>query len=104
MRGSGGGGKQEEEIIITVRACNEEEEEGGRGGGGGGGGTRLLAFDIRTLTTHPFREGTPFLLLVGTIPTFWLSVRSFQCIAIYIFAELVFVPLWPSVATAYLLG
>ena len=37
----------------------------------GGGRTHLLlALVIRPLTTHPFRDGEPFLLLIETPPTF----------------------------------
>ena len=38
----------------------------------------LLVFVIRPFTTHPFRDGAPFLLLVETPPTFGRSLRSFR--------------------------
>ena len=41
----------------------------------------LLALVIWPLTTHPFREGVPFLLLIETRPTFGRSLRFFPYIA-----------------------
>ena len=56
-------------IVVTVE---------GRGEGGGGGRTHvLLAFVIGPLTTHPFRDGAPFLYPIETPPTFGRSVRFF---------------------------
>ena len=37
----------------------------------------LLTLVISPLTTHPFRDGAPFLLLVETPPTFWRALRLF---------------------------
>ena len=52
---------------------------------GGGGGTHLLlALVIRPLTTHPFRDGAPFLLLIGTPPTFGRSLRFFYTLHVKI--------------------
>ena len=47
----------------------------GRGAGVGGGRFSCClpsSFD-RSLTTHPFRDGAPFLLLIETPPTFGRS-------------------------------
>ena len=45
----------------------------------GGGRTHLfLALVIWTLTTHLFRDGAPFLLLIETPPTIGRSLRCFQ--------------------------
>ena len=41
----------------------------------GGGTLSLLALVIVPLTTHPFRDGAPFLLLVETPPTYGRSLR-----------------------------
>ena len=52
--------------------------QGGGGGGGGWGRTHLLpALVIRPLTTHHFRDGSPFLLLVliEIPPIFRRSIR-----------------------------
>ena len=44
-----------------------------------GGGTHLLlALVISSLTTHPFRDGAPFLLLVQTRTTFGRSLLFFH--------------------------
>ena len=52
---------------------------GGEGGGGGGGRTHLLlASVISPLTTHPFRDGAPLLLLMETSPTVGGSLRFFH--------------------------
>ena len=40
----------------------------------------LIALDIRPLTTHPFFDGAPFLLLLKTPPTFNRSLRFFHTI------------------------
>ena len=50
------------------------------GPGGGRGGTHLLllALVISPSTTHPFRDGAPFLLLIETPPTFGRSLRFFH--------------------------
>ena len=47
--------------------------------GGRGGRTHLLlaVVVIEPLTTHPFRDGAPFLLLIETPPTLGLSRRFF---------------------------
>ena len=45
----------------------------------GGGRTRLLlALVIWPLTTHPFRDGVPFLLLIETPPTVRRPLRCFH--------------------------
>ena len=46
----------------------------------GGGGLLIccLALVIRPLTTHPFRDGAPFLLLIETPPTLGRSLRFFH--------------------------
>ena len=47
--------------------------------GGGEGRTHLfLAFVSQPLTTYPFRDGAPFLLLTETPPTFGRSFRGFH--------------------------
>ena len=38
----------------------------------------LLALIISPLTTHPFRNGAPFLILIETPPTYERSLRSFH--------------------------
>ena len=38
----------------------------------------LLALVILPLTTHPFRDGAPFLLLIETPTTFGRSLRFFH--------------------------
>ena len=45
----------------------------------------LLALVISPLTTHPFRDGAPFLLLVETPPTFRRSVRFFRSLHLHFF-------------------
>ena len=46
---------------------------------GGRGGTHLLLDSVVwPLTTHPFRDGAPFLLLIETPPTFRRSLRFFR--------------------------
>ena len=52
------------------------EERGGGEGGGGGRTHLLLALVILPLTTHLFRAGAPFLLLLETPPTFGRSLRD----------------------------
>ena len=63
-----------------ANGCTATSERGGGEGGWGGGGRThlLLALVIRPLTTHPFRDGAPFLLLIGTLPAFGRSVRFFR--------------------------
>ena len=77
---------------VTFRGGGEllhsegEEGKGGgggvtfQGGGGGGQGHTHLLVDLvtRPLTTHPFRDGAPFLLLIETPPTFGRSERLFH--------------------------
>ena len=47
---------------------------------GGGEGTHLLlALVIWPLTTHPFRDGAPFLLLIDASNIFGRSLRFFPC-------------------------
>ena len=47
---------------------------------GGGGIHLMLALVIRPLTTHPSRDGAPFLLLIETPPTFGRSIRLFHIV------------------------
>ena len=46
---------------------------------GGGVTYLLLAFFIWPLTTHPFRDGAPFLLLMYT-SNIWAIIRFFPCL------------------------
>ena len=43
----------------------------GRGAGRGLLICCLLALAIQVFISHPFQDGTPFLLLIETPPTFW---------------------------------
>ena len=70
----------------------------------GGGGTHLLlALAIWPLTTHPFRDGAPFLLLIETPPTFGRSLRFFHIYYIENACLSYPRPASPSAATIYLL-
>ena len=58
----------------------------------------LLALVICPFTTHPFRDGTPFLLLVETHPAFGRSLRFVRILRKKRFAYLIpflFRLLWP---------
>ena len=46
-------------------------------GGGGRAYSLLLGLVLRPLTTHPFQDGAPFLLLIETPPTCGRSLRCF---------------------------
>ena len=65
----------------------------------------MLPLVIWPWTTHPFRDGAPFLLLTETSPTFGRSVRFFHIPVSAIFFSLSYLfALWSSVATIHLLG
>ena len=49
-----------------------------RGTEGGGGAHLLLTLAVSPLTTHPVRDGAPFLLLKEIIPTFGRSLHRFH--------------------------
>ena len=63
----------------------------------------LLALVIRQLTTHPFGDGSPFLLLIETPPTFGRPL-SFSTYYMKLIAYPIPRPVSPSAATIYLLG
>ena len=69
----------------------------------GGGGTHLLlALVIWPSTTHPFRDGAPFLLLIETSPTIGRSLRCFHILhTVEKKCWSYPLPAWPPVATIY---
>ena len=75
----------------------------GRGMEGRGRTHLLLALVIWPLTTHPFRDGAPFLLLRETPPTFGVCYAS-SVYYIQIVCLSYTSPVSPSAATIYLVG
>ena len=68
----------------------------------GGGGTHLLiALVISPLTTYPFRDGAPFLLLIEIPPTFGRSLYFFRILQRNGLLTLSPFPVSPFVATIY---
>ena len=63
----------------------------------------LYALVICPTTTHPFRDGEPFLILIETPPTPGCSLRFFHTLQRN-FLLILSLPVSPSVATIYLLG
>ena len=63
----------------------------------------LLALVIWSLTTHPFRDGARFLLVIETPPTCGRSARFSNMLHYKFLAWLGPSPVWPWVAAVYLL-
>ena len=59
----------------------------GREGGRGGRTHLLLALVIWPLTTHPFRDGAPFLPLIETPLAIWALIRFFHILHRKVFAQ-----------------
>ena len=64
--------------IATAATTVDNTTSDGRRGVAGEHTHLLLALAICPLTTHPFRDGTPLLLLIETPPTFGRSLRCFH--------------------------
>ena len=104
--GGGGLGRRVRSSMKYTRTQTTYGRHRGSQGVGGGGRTHLLlALIIGPLTTHPFRDGAPFLLLLKTLPTFGRSVRFFHIpidtylVRLFCLSYLLLV--WPTAATIY---
>ena len=109
--GLGPGSTRDEAIVAASRQrgkCPPRDwgvQEVGLGtctGVGGGRNNLLLALVVWPLTTRPFRDGAPFLLLIEATRTFGRSLRFFPYITLFFFAFLIptlFRRLWaPSIS------
>ena len=87
---------------VTMNACTAARSHSYARGGGCP--HLWLASIIRPLTTHPFRDGAPFLILIETPPAFGRSLHCFHVSHSFFFANFIPLLVSPPVATIYLLG